>query len=81
MFQAKRFNISDLRFIAEYNSVKELKGNVLMIQRDICKPGNHASEKEIQKLSEENKFDFVIDNNSTLKDLFNNLKKIYNNLI
>lgn len=66
--------ISDLRFIAEYNEVKSRKGRIIYIKRDICKPGVHASEKEVQTLLKSNKFDYIIDNNGTLKDLFYRVK-------
>lgn len=69
--------ISDLRFKAEWESVKELNGKVLLIQRNICKPGSHASEREIQELQDNNAFDLVIQNNGTLKDLFKSIKKLY----
>jgi hypothetical protein len=54
-----------------------LNGKVLLIQRDICKPGSHASEREIQELQDNDAFDLVIQNNGSLKDLFKSLKKLY----
>lgn len=70
------FIISDLRFIEEFNAVKEKGGTVIYIKRDSAKPGTHQSEKEVLDLYNQGKFDSVIDNNGTLKDLFNNLKEI-----
>ena len=66
--------ISDLRFKVEFEAIKNLGGTCILINRDICKPGNHVSEKEIQELYNNNCFDSVIDNNRTLYDLFNQLK-------
>lgn len=68
--------VSDLRFKNEFERVKLLKGKTIYINRDICKPGTHASEKELVELYNDNQFDFVVNNNNTLKDLFNNLKDI-----
>jgi hypothetical protein len=68
------FIISDLRFIEEYNAVKELNGTVIYIKRDSAKPGTHQSEREVLDLYNQNKFDCIVDNNGTLSDLFNNLK-------
>lgn len=72
--------ISDLRFKVEFNAIKDLNGICILINRNICKPGNHASEKEIQDLNNNNCFDIVIDNNSTIKNLFYCLKNIYKHL-
>lgn len=66
--------VSDLRFKVEFNSIKNLGGICILINRDICKPGNHISEKEIQELYNSSCFDKVIDNNKTFCDLFNQLK-------
>ena len=68
--------ISDLRFKVEAEAIHSNKGKILYINRDICIPGNHASEKEIIELKENGKFDYIINNNGTLKDLFNNINKI-----
>lgn len=68
--------ISDLRFKVEAEAVKEKSGKLIYIKRDLCKPGNHASEQEVLDLYNDNAFDYVIENNKSLKDLFNNLKSI-----
>lgn len=65
--------ISDLRFKVELEEVKKRRGKVIYIKRDSCIPGNHASEKEIQSMYENKMFNYVVDNNGTLKDLFDNL--------
>lgn len=68
--------ISDLRFNVELEAVKNFNGIVIYIKRDTCKAGNHASEKEVSAMLKLNKFDYVVENNKSLKDLFNSLKKI-----
>ena len=72
----ERIIVSDLRFKVEYQEVKNRNGLTIYIQRNSAKPGTHASEREVIDLYENNAFDYIIENNGTLKDLFNNLKKI-----
>lgn len=74
--------ISDLRFITEYEEIKNRNGFIIYIDRGLT-PGLHKSESEMQTLLNQNKFDLVIDNkNINLKELFNllkvNLNKIKN---
>lgn len=76
----KNIIISDLRFNVEYEFLKEHKSIIIYIKRDTCTPGSHASEKEIVKLYENNSFDYVVENNTTLKDLFNNIKSTLNKI-
>ena len=68
--------ISDLRFIEEYNAVKEKKGIVIYINRPNYEFGQHASEREMKELLENDKYDFIIDNNGSIEDLFNQVKNI-----
>ena len=68
--------ISDLRFKVEAEAIHNNKGKIIYINRNICIPGNHASEREIVELKENKIFDYIINNNGTLKDLFNNINKI-----
>jgi len=68
--------ISDLRFIEEFNAVKDLNGTVFFINRPDYEFGQHASEKEMQSLLEDEKYDAIIRNNGTLKDLFNKVKHL-----
>lgn len=70
--------ISDLRFKVELKAVKDRGGKVIYINRKDCKPGNHASEKEIQEMLENLQYDAVIFNDGSLEDLFNKLKKALN---
>ena len=50
--------ISDLRFRVEEEAVHKFNGTIIYIERPETKPGNHASEKEVIQLKEENKFDY-----------------------
>lgn len=68
--------ISDLRFIEEYNAVKEKKGIVIYINRPNYEFGQHASEREMKELLENDKYDFIIDNNGSMEDLFNQVKEL-----
>lgn len=65
-----------MRFKTEYFSVKEHGGIVIMIVRNNCVAGTHASEREVSEMLDEHKYDFKIDNNSDLQTLFNNIKNI-----
>ena len=71
---AKKCIVSDLRFKKEFEEVKLRDGVIIYIKRYSAKPGSHASEREMVDLYNQDKFDYVIDNNGSLKDLFNNLK-------
>lgn len=62
--------ISDLRFKAEAEAVKKRNGMLVYIYRANIKPGNHASEKEVIELLNNRKFDFIINNDSSLESLF-----------
>lgn len=73
---SKNIVVSDLRFKIEMKEIKARKGRTIYIKRDSAIPGSHASEREVLELLDENQFDNTIDNNGTLEDLFNNLKKI-----
>lgn len=66
--------ISDLRFKVEYDEIKKRNGTTIYINRPGCKPGSHASEREVINMLEDDLFDIVIENNGSLRDLFNKLK-------
>ena len=72
--------ISDLRFIEEYNTVKEKKGIVIYVNRPNYEFGQHASEREMKELLENYKYDFIINNNGSIEDLFNQVKELINEL-
>ena len=72
--------ISDLRFITEYEEIKNRNGFIIYIDRGLT-PGLHKSESEMQTLLNQNKFDLIIDNkNINLKELFNLLKANLNKI-
>lgn len=68
--------ISDLRFKAEYNAVKERGGFVIYVDRPGCEFGQHASEREMEELLNSNKYDLIIHNDGSAKDLFNQIKEL-----
>lgn len=72
--------ISDLRFIEEYNAIKENNGIVIYINRPNYEFGQHASEREMKELLENDKYDFIINNNGSIEDLFNQVKQLTNDL-
>ena len=77
--QASELNnivISDLRFKTEANEVKKRRGLLICINRPGTIPGNHISEREVIELQNNGQFDFTIENNGTLKDLFNKVKEL-----
>lgn len=76
--------IADQRFIVENKAVSNSKCNTFIIHiiRDGYTAGFHASEKELEQLFNDKKYDILLENNGSLKDLFNKCKNIvYNNLI
>ena len=72
--------ITDLRFKAEYEAIKNVNGIIIYVNRPNCEFGQHASEREMEELLLDNKYDYVINNNGTMNDLFNSVKKICNDL-
>lgn len=67
--------VSDLRFKVEYEEVKQRNGITIYIDRGGV-PGSHQSEREVVDLANDNKFDYVINNNGTLRDLFYKTSKL-----
>lgn len=72
--------IADQRFAIENKMVSDPKYNTLIIHviRDSCVAGLHASEKELEELFNNKRYDVLLENNGTLKDLFNKCKYILN---
>lgn len=66
--------ISDLRFMNEYNYIKENceKLTVIRIHKDNLENDSHSSEQEYQNIPA----DYEVTNNSTQQDLYNKLNKI-----
>ena len=70
--------ITDLRFKAEAEAVHNLDGKIFYVSRPGYTFGQHASEKEMSELLSNNQYDYIIKNNGTQRDLFNSIKKLYN---
>lgn len=77
----KNIIFSDVRFKNEFDFIKENKGIVIFIKRDIVqyKKDNHDSEKYIDDLAQS--ADYSIDNNATLNDLYNKIDDIMSKYI
>ena len=68
--------ISDCRFINEAEAIKEKQGIIIYINRPGVAFGHHQSEKEMFKMLQSGIYDYQIDNNGNLEDLFNKIKKL-----
>ena len=68
--------ISDQRFMIENETVRENDSFIIHITRPGCEAGNHPSEKELTKLYQRKQYDVLIENDGTLRDLFNKCKEI-----
>ena len=72
--------IPDLRFISEIERVKEHGAKIVRIKRNNLPPnlvsGNHPSETE-QLTLPDSYFDYVIENNGTLEDLYAEVEKMF----
>ena len=64
--------VSDCRFLHEAEKIREMGGIILKVVRDttLNEFSDHPSEVEMSKIVP----DFVIDNNSTLDELYNNVE-------
>lgn len=67
----KNIIVSDLRFNVEYNEVIDRGGLVIYITRKGCTPGSHSSEREVIEM--EDRFNIIVENNGSLKELFDSL--------
>lgn len=70
--------ISDLRFKAEYEAIKKHNGFIIYVSRPGYWFGQHASEREMEELLNANQYDYVINNNGSVEDLFNKVKYLCN---
>jgi dephospho-CoA kinase len=68
----KKILISDGRFPDEINMIKQYNGVIVKIDRNTSHNLEHESESYISKI----KYDKIIDNNDTLDDLENKIKKL-----
>lgn len=68
--------IADQRFIIENAMAKDHGAFIIHITRPDTEIGLHSSEKELGRLLKTKSYDVLLENNGTLKDLFNNIKEI-----
>ena len=68
--------ISDQRFIIENITTYNLGAVIIHITRPGCEKSSHSSETELDKLYQDKAYSYLIENNGTLRDLFNNCKKL-----
>jgi hypothetical protein len=73
--QYPKLVVSDVRFVNEANSIKELKGMIIKVTRKAVdeKIDQHISEIEMGKIQN---FNFVIENDGTLEELDQKVDKI-----
>lgn len=72
----KNMIVSDLRFKVEFEESKKKGGKVIYIHRPECKVGSHASERELMTLYENKNYDYLVNNDGSLSDLFYKIKNI-----
>lgn len=77
---AEKTIISDCRFINEAEAIKNKGGKIIYVSRLGTEFGHHQSEKEMWQMLKRGFYDFQIDNNGTLKDLFYQVKYICNEI-
>jgi hypothetical protein len=65
---------SDTRFMEEFNTVKQRKGVLIRIDRDSAPLRTGLSVDH--EIPEDAPWDFIVKNNGTLRDLYNNLMEI-----
>ncbi len=69
--------ISDVRFLNEANMIKRLGGIIIKINKLSNDSNSHESELEIEKIVP----DFVVDNNSTFDEFYQQLTNIHSQLL
>lgn len=67
--------ITDMRYLHEFEELKKLDPIFIRVKKDV-EGDNHSSEVDLDNLPD-SEFDYVIDNNGSLKDLENNLQKLF----
>lgn len=65
--------ITDVRFPNEAQAIKDRNGILIRCNRGDGNTGNHPSETALDNY---NKWDYVLDNNGTIEELIENVKKI-----
>ena len=71
----KLFLIKDVRFVNEFNHLKNSGFVMVRIVRDLHLPLSHSSEIEQEQIPN-NEFHYVVDNNGTLESLRDSIKKL-----
>lgn len=74
--QHEKLIISDQRFINENNVATKNNAFIIHITRPGVIAGNHSSESELVQLFLDCKYDILLENDGTLKDLFNKAVQI-----
>lgn len=69
--------VSDIRFMHEFNFIKEKEGYVLKIERDLTKKDSHISENELDEISL-GEYNCILYNNGSKEELFQKVKDILN---
>lgn len=73
--------ITDLRFSNEFEAVKDRGGITIKVHRDLHKGNTHVApvpHESETALDNETRWDYVIDNNSTIEDLIKKVREILN---
>lgn len=65
--------IPDVRFINEMETIRELNGIIIKIERNNNNDDMHISEKEMEQIT---LFDYIIDNNGTKNDLYKKIDSL-----
>ena len=81
MRNATEFTIvSDCRFIKEAETIKNNGGCIVYVNRPNTEFGQHQSEKEMSKMVKSKMYDYIIENDGTLEDLFDKINKLCNEI-
>jgi len=72
--------ITDQRFLNENQIATENNAQVIHITRPNTGPGIHSSEQEVGELLEKQKYNFLLNNDGNLEDLFNSCKELVKKL-
>lgn len=72
--ESSNWIITDVRFKSEAKVIKDRGGIIIRVNRDNSGAGNHQSEIDLDDYKD---FDFVIDNNKSLEDLFWEVYNVY----
>ena len=72
---SKNYFCNDLRFMNEFKNLKSRGWICVKINRNSVETGNHISEIELNQIPVED-WEFVIDNNFTIEDLYSTLDSI-----